>query len=454
MNESLLSERLEKIIQIRPDMENSVLKLKEWIIQSDILEKYRINPYRLVPLLGVPVQTTAAILLYGVKDAVFSLHWDVHCPLCDMVTHHYSSLHSMKNKSKCRMCNQEFQPDFAERIEVSFSMHPEIENIDIPPFCPPPDSLKVYAETGAEFGQIGETETVLRTGIYRYFCPITNAKGVLTVSGEETQDLQEMKIHQKEDAYEETSFSLRPGRIRIEITNHKVPACGVFVIDENLSEAIPFEKLSSRLTGLQLIHIPEFQELFGDEILSDREGLVISSVTILFTDITGSTKMYEELGDIKAYNIVRDHFEILAHCIENEGGTVIKTIGDAVMASFLSPEKAVNAVFDAVRQFQKYNEPKSVKEQIYLKIGIHSGPAILVNLNERTDYFGTTVNTAARIQSMSEDNLFCVSENVFRNPNVIAVMKKYGIHRVKKSDRELKGLSGKYPVYFIPMILE
>ncbi|HMZ61752.1 MAG TPA: adenylate/guanylate cyclase domain-containing protein, partial [Leptospiraceae bacterium] len=300
----------------------------------------------------------------------------------------------------------------------------------------------------------GETETVLRTGIYRYFCPITNAKGVLTVSGEETQDLQEMKIHQKEDAYEETSFSLRPGRIRIEITNHKVPACGVFVIDENLSEAIPFEKLSSRLTGLQLIHIPEFQELFGDEILSDREGLVISSVTILFTDITGSTKMYEELGDIKAYNIVRDHFEILAHCIENEGGTVIKTIGDAVMASFLSPEKAVNAVFDAVRQFQKYNEPKSVKEQIYLKIGIHSGPAILVNLNERTDYFGTTVNTAARIQSMSEDNLFCVSENVFRNPNVIAVMKKYGIHRVKKSDRELKGLSGKYPVYFIPMILE
>ena len=69
MNESLLSERLEKIIQIRPDMENSVLKLKEWIIQSDILEKYRINPYRLVPLLGVPVQTTAAsVFPHSLKD--------------------------------------------------------------------------------------------------------------------------------------------------------------------------------------------------------------------------------------------------------------------------------------------------------------------------------------------------------------------------------------------------
>ncbi len=454
MNESLLSERLEKVIQIRPDLQSSVLKLEEWIFQADILEKYRINPYRLVPILGVSVQTVTGMLLYGVKEAVFRLHWDVHCPLCDMITHHYGSLHSMKSKSRCIMCDKEFQPDFAERVEVSFSMHPEIEEIDIPPFCPPPESIKVYAETGAEFGQSGETDATLSSGIYRYFCPITNAKGVLTVSGEESQEPQEMIIHQKENAYEETSFSLRPGRIRIEIINQKVPASGVFVIDENLSEMIPFEKLSSRLTGLELIHIPEFQELFGDEILSDREGLTISSVTILFTDITGSTKMYEELGDIKAYNIVRDHFDILAHCIEEEGGTVIKTIGDAVMASFMTPEKAVNSVFAAVRQFQKYNEPKSLREQIYLKIGIHSGPAILVTLNDRTDYFGTTVNTAARIQSMSEDNLFCVSENVFRNPNVLAVMKKYGIHRVKRSNRELKGLSGKHPVYFIPMLLE
>ena len=77
--------------------------------------------------------------------------------------------------------------------------------------------------------------------------------------------------------------------------------------------------------------------------------------------------MYETLGDVRAYNIVRDHFDILLSEIQNKEGIIVKTIGDAVMASFQKNVNSFEAIFSAMKRMKEYNLNKDISEKVYLK---------------------------------------------------------------------------------------
>jgi class 3 adenylate cyclase len=167
----------------------------------------------------------------------------------------------------------------------------------------------------------------------------------------------------------------------------------------------------------------------------------------MFTDITGSTRMYETLGDTKAYNIVRDHFEIFFESIEKYGGKVIKTIGDAVMASFISNEQAIMAAVGAVTRFREYNLTRPQAEWIQVRIGLHRGTALLVNLNSSIDYFGSTVNKAARIQNLSKSDEVSFSEEVYNDPAFLTALQAAGVSEIHKRVEDLKGIQGAQVAY-------
>jgi class 3 adenylate cyclase len=196
-----------------------------------------------------------------------------------------------------------------------------------------------------------------------------------------------------------------------------------------------------------VLHYPIYQRLFGDQVLSSRERLQISSVTVVFTDIAGSTRMYEEIGDPLAYNLVRDHFEIIQRVFESHGARLLKTIGDAVMASFLSNRDALRAADEAHHQLDDYNQHVPVEHQIRLRFGMHRGPAILVNLNGQMDYFGRTVNPAARVQSVARSDELSVSEEVYQDPDFQAECRSSAWSDFRKSVEDLKGISGRHRVY-------
>lgn len=187
--------------------------------------------------------------------------------------------------------------------------------------------------------------------------------------------------------------------------------------------------------GLDLLLVPAFHKLFSGEAPPVDESLKISRVTILFTDLRGSTAMYAELGDPKAYRMVRDHFEILRGAIERHRGVFIKTIGDSVMASFASGADAVRAAFEA--QAELRNRIAEIGGELILKAGIHSGACLAVNLNDRLDFFGTAVNTAARLQSLSGGSDVIISETAVgeegTNLNEFCLIEKTSVH--------LRGLS-------------
>jgi class 3 adenylate cyclase len=124
------------------------------------------------------------------------------------------------------------------------------------------------------------------------------------------------------------------------------------------------------------------------------------------------------MGDMKAFDLVRLHFGYLRECVSRHSGALVKTIGDAVMATFLSAADAVRAALEMRTSINDLNDAHA-GELVGLKIGIHWGACLAVTLNEHLDYFGQTVNVAARIQALSGAHEIVVTDAVFGEPGVV-----------------------------------
>lgn len=172
--------------------------------------------------------------------------------------------------------------------------------------------------------------------------------------------------------------------------------------------------------GQALLVLPDFQKLFPQERLLPDESLEVARVAVLFTDLAGSTALYAQRGDPRAYHLVRLHFDELLRAADNCSGTVIKTIGDAILAAFQTPGEAMRAALAMQSNIAALNQRESLSddERLILKVGLHSGPCLNVTLNDRPDYFGTTVNIAARVQGLSHGGDVVFTETLRADPEV------------------------------------
>src|SRR4029077_2256296 len=85
------------------------------------------------------------------------------------------------------------------------------------------------------------------------------------------------------------------------------------------------------------------RDIYHTDTLAIDQRLKITSLTFLFTDLKGSTELYERVGDLVAFDLVQGHFKVLTEIVAAEAGAVVKTIGDAVMATFPTPDRAMTA---------------------------------------------------------------------------------------------------------------
>ena len=176
------------------------------------------------------------------------------------------------------------------------------------------------------------------------------------------------------------------------------------------------------LRAIDVVNTEEFKLLFERDKPLPGEHITVGSLTFLFTDLSGSTATYERLGDGGAYKIVREHFTLLFDIIKRHNGTVIKTIGDAVMATFTNPADAVRASIDAKEAFRTFNKRRDIRGSAAIKVGIHTGPCLAVTLNSRLDYFGTTVNKAARVQSIADKDQICITDETLSHPEAVPLV--------------------------------
>ena len=181
------------------------------------------------------------------------------------------------------------------------------------------------------------------------------------------------------------------------------------------------------VTAAEVTTRQRFRDLFATEALRPGDQISVGSLAILFTDLKGSTSMYREIGDAPAFGLVMDHFDILKAAIAAEQGAIVKTIGDAVMAVFQQPAAGVRAMLTAQTALSRPSD--SGGRPLIIKGALHYGPCIAVNLNDRLDYFGSTVNMAARLEKFSKGNDIIVSEAVWHDPELRRYIKEEQTNR-------------------------
>ncbi len=209
------------------------------------------------------------------------------------------------------------------------------------------------------------------------------------------------------------------------------------------------DKRVQPLTALDLVGSPLYRRYFSKEIPSLEQSIKIRSVTILFTDLIRSTSLYSAVGDIPAYAFVREHFESLFKQITEHAGGIIKTIGDAIMAIFKEPADAVTTAFKLKKEVADLLIKNNLTEKEYgLRVGISNGTALIVNMNNTLDLFGTTVNVAARIVNLAEKDTVAVTDAVFNNAAVKEYLTAENIdHQILHE--KLKGIPGVSDVHLL-----
>jgi len=153
------------------------------------------------------------------------------------------------------------------------------------------------------------------------------------------------------------------------------------------------------------------------KILEERQKLdrlieteYTKKITVMFTDIKGSTSVYDTRGDIDGRMMVHRHNEIVLPVIEQHNGVLIKTIGDATMSVYDIPDDAVRAAMAIQLRLKDYNRDKGEKEQIHVRVGLNYGSGIV----EKTDVFGDVVNVASRVEALADANEIFLTEDLYR----------------------------------------
>jgi class 3 adenylate cyclase len=196
------------------------------------------------------------------------------------------------------------------------------------------------------------------------------------------------------------------------------------------------------LRPVDLFNFQNFRDLFSQEALASELKLEIGVQTILFTDLVGSTKFYEVEGDTVAFTEVKEHFNKTYEVVQKHDGVIVKTIGDAVMAAFSHQVDAVKAGIE----LQKYFSPTNPKTRLRLRVTLNTGSCLAVNLNSNIDYFGNTVNLAAKIQAVAGAGEIAFTENVLKDPDLQKLIQDEKIP-LEKLDFEMKWSKITIPVY-------
>lgn len=352
-----------------------------------------------------------AAFLHGARLGIFDMSWNILCPACGGVLDSGATLKTVKQAEyRCVLCAMGCEPTLDEIVEVTFTISPRVRRIA----AHNPETLswsdyyrQIFWSSGVDLpddetlakwvkettldtlellrGEKGVLSLQLPEGYVIVFDPVLHMSQHIEVKGEPARENRSLFFIMTKDHAPDATVQMRPGPLKLTLENrsnkHTLP--GVWVVSDKVHDLV--SKRRPFLTAKRLLTNQTFRDIYRTDALDVDQRLKITSLTFLFTDLKGSTELYERVGDLVAYDLVRAHFGVLNEIVAAERGAVVKTIGDAVMATFPTPDRAMAAAL-------KMREAlKDLKGDLLLKIGIHEGPCLAVSLNDRQDYFGRTV---------------------------------------------------------------
>lgn len=380
----------------------TIEKVFHWIKQSPDNDLDRIRIKSVSRTLDLNPDDVLFLFLHGCRLGIFTLSWDIVCPHCRGVRTSLTKLGDMPAKDQCDVCEIDFDTTGVNSIEVTFHLHPSVRIIEKQMYCAAEPATKQHILLTKRVGgrKSFSSNLLIGSGVYR-----------LRRKGEKKYRLVESK-----QTHNQTDILWLPETNDEEIKVSPKPNL-VFENESEQDVTIVLEERSEDQNSLrpsEIFDYQEFRDLFSEEAIATNLQLDIGIKTILFTDIVGSTKFYETEGDHGAFLQVREHFIKTNSIIQNFRGVVVKTIGDAVMASFSSPLQALKAA----KEMQEWFHPENKHTPVRIRISIHTGNCLAVNLNSNIDYFGNTVNYTAKIQSVTNSGEISFSETIFRDKDI------------------------------------
>ncbi len=369
--------------------------------------------------------------LFAARAGLVDLNWQLNCPTCRVGAEVEGTLSKVGKSGHCAACNISYELDFARHIEAVFRVNPAVRVTEHALYCASSpwfrphvfSQLRIAANTTERFAaEVPAGSLLIRT--------LTGQRSVV--------------VNEHDDE------ALPPARLTVTITDRGIAVTpegeaapgGVTDValenqtDERMTLLIERAGWNADIVrGSVITTFPDFIDLFATEAPAAGIDLTVGSLTLLFTDLTGSTAMYERIGDARAFAIVQEHFGLLAEATTAHKGAIVKTMGDAIMASFASPADALAAGIEMIEKTHIAHGAVGLT----MKVGLHEGPCLAVRANERLDFFGTTVNVAARLQAQARESEIVVMNDLLGHSEIARILAAKGFPR-REFDAQLKGI--------------
>lgn len=419
------------------------------------------------------------IVLLAVRAELLVMEWCLVCSQCTGIIHSEHRFSGFEGSTVlCPFCNRDVSPDFQENVEVAFSPHPSLGVRRNDP-CKTLDSYQDYFFMRSYHN--GGLKRYLSSGLLSWYVEVKRDCGVsipfdqregseYNLFSIDSHFLFRIRCSAEKNVQERQGEGVR-GRVELVFTGeHPRPImvevtpgtgdllllnrsgrtigaallfCGEWSRFETVFAEFPIGS-KRRLMGSRLLLHPQFVKLFGNQSQTENFSFQMGCLSVLFTDLTGSTALYSSLGDLAAYRVVGKHFDLLEDIVCEHHGAVIKTIGDALMAVFNEKEDSLHAALSMHRIMAEVSSRGDLPE-LSLKIGIHHGMVLAVNANQRLDYFGQTVNIAARVQSEAGPGEICVSESF--SEDALCGMLREALWECESTRLKLRGVGGETLVH-------
>ena len=435
VNQSVLANGLKRL-RDHSLAEPMVGRLSETLLTAPDVELSHIRPFAIARKWNADRWEVLRLFLHATRAGLLNLSWEVLCPNCRSTRlPRNADLKKLLRTAHCDVCNIKFDAEFDKSVELKFSVHPALRPCDDQTFClvGPGGKPHIVSQINLEPGQERVWDVPRLTRDLRLRS--------LQVKGTPTLPSADMDIICRPECFE---LSVAPASSATPVVRVLNP--NPFPIQLVLEAGAWADDI---LTASLVTNWQEFRDLFATEVISPTEQIVVGSQVVLFTDLRGSTAMYSRIGDAPAYVLVRDHFKLLHDIVSAQHGTVVKTIGDAIMATFSNLAEALVAVQQMHEQLSRDASGKSTRLQ--LKSALHTGPCLAVNANDRLDFFGSNVNLAARLVEKGRGDDLVVTDEIYWRAETQTFIA--GLGRNGTSDEQkFTGFPRPFKIWNIPVL--
>lgn len=448
-----------------------VTLLAETLSDPDPYRAFRLNPLRFSAQHGLPAELTLDLFLHATRVGLLELRFNLVCPGCGGIEYQARQMDGLPPESwHCIVCQRSIPSELDDRVEVSFTPEVGVRDLDLDPFESAERYMRFYfSENFERAAPVQAVISSLTSGVH-LVPPGSEVSFTLAVEAGATYRLLSLDTHSQltltaapngattveaaalEKGLSPGALEVAAGARQVRVVNRGTAPVGFLVTKTDwdaLSAVLAAHpsRMHPFLTARRLLNSQTFRELFRVQSLDPNLRLRLRSITLLFTDLKGSTELYDRTGDLRAYAFVRDHFKVLAEAVKRHRGAIIKTMGDAIMASFDEPSDAALAAVEMMRGMDALNEALHREgHETGLKVGLHEGPALAVMSEERLDYFGQTVNVAARVQGLAQAGEIWLTPPVLGAAGVAQVLAQSGWHHEPRRV-SLKGVGGQTDVH-------